>query len=49
MNLLDKIEQTGTLISDGAWGTMLQAKGLKPGECPESWNLDHEKEVFEIT
>jgi len=48
MNLLDKIEQTGTLISDGAWGTMLQAKGLKPGECPESWNLDHEKEVFEI-
>jgi 5-methyltetrahydrofolate--homocysteine methyltransferase len=48
MNLLDKINQTGTLISDGAWGTMLQARGLKPGECPESWNLNHEKEVFEI-
>lgn len=27
------------LVSDGAWGTFLQAKGLKPGDCPESWNL----------
>jgi 5-methyltetrahydrofolate--homocysteine methyltransferase len=29
------------LLSDGAWGTFLQKNGLKPGECPELWNLDH--------
>lgn len=36
------------LVSDGAWGTMLQQKGLKPGECPERWNLDHPDDVYEI-
>jgi len=36
------------LISDGAWGTFLQAKGLKAGECPELWNLEHPEEVFNI-
>lgn len=37
-----------TLISDGAWGTFLQAKGLKPGECPEQWNIEHPDDVFAI-
>ncbi|MBP7506276.1 MAG: homocysteine S-methyltransferase family protein [Prolixibacteraceae bacterium] len=36
------------LISDGAWGTFLQRMGLRPGECPESWNLLHPEKVFEI-
>ncbi|MHB8581333.1 MAG: homocysteine S-methyltransferase family protein [Ignavibacteriaceae bacterium] len=36
------------LISDGAWGTMLQSKGLKMGECPEKWNIDHRAEVLDI-
>lgn len=36
------------MISDGAWGTFLQAKGLKAGECPELWNLEHPEEVFNI-
>ena len=27
-------------IFDGATGTMLQAAGLKPGECPELVNLE---------
>jgi len=27
------------IITDGAWGTQLQAAGLAPGECPEAWNL----------
>ena len=26
---------------DGALGTMLQARGLMPGECPEDWNISH--------
>ncbi|NPV93531.1 MAG: dihydropteroate synthase [Firmicutes bacterium] len=36
------------LILDGAMGTMLQARGLRPGECPESWNLTHPDEVREV-
>ncbi|MGM9569924.1 MAG: homocysteine S-methyltransferase family protein [Phascolarctobacterium sp.] len=29
------------LFFDGATGTQLQARGLKPGELPESWNFTH--------
>lgn len=29
------------LFFDGATGTQLQARGLKPGELPESWNFLH--------
>jgi 5-methyltetrahydrofolate--homocysteine methyltransferase len=36
------------LVSDGAWGTFLQQKGLKPGECPEYWNIIHPEAVKEI-
>ena len=36
------------LVSDGAWGTFLQQKGLQPGECPELWNLTHPDAVREI-
>jgi 5-methyltetrahydrofolate--homocysteine methyltransferase len=36
------------LISDGAWGTFLQQKGLQAGECPEWWNIVHSEKVKEI-
>ena len=36
------------LVSDGAWGTFLQQKGLQAGECPEFWNLSHPDAVQEI-
>jgi len=36
------------LVSDGAWGTFLQQKGLQAGECPELWNLTHPEAVREI-
>ena len=36
------------LISDGAWGTQLQGKGLPGGECPERWNLTHRGIVYSI-
>lgn len=48
MNILDKIKQNKIFLSDGAWGTFLQAKGLKPGECPELWNITHRSEVLDI-
>lgn len=47
MKLLDEIKNR-VLVSDGAWGTLLQAKGLKPGECPELWNITHREEILEI-
>jgi 5-methyltetrahydrofolate--homocysteine methyltransferase len=36
------------LVSDGAWGTFLQQKGLGAGECPEQWNLTRPDDVYEI-
>lgn len=36
------------LISDGAWGTFLQARGLAPGECPELWCVTHPEVVLDI-
>ncbi|MCC6262308.1 MAG: homocysteine S-methyltransferase family protein [Bryobacterales bacterium] len=35
----------GPLLSDGAWGTQLQARGLALGECPDAWNLSHPESV----
>jgi methionine synthase I (cobalamin-dependent) len=31
----------GPLLSDGAWGTELIARGLEPGTCPDVWNLSN--------
>jgi 5-methyltetrahydrofolate--homocysteine methyltransferase len=46
---ITNILRTGkTLISDGAWGTFLYQKGLKPGECPDEWSLSHPEAVKEI-
>lgn len=36
------------LFFDGGMGTLLQAKGLKPGELPETWNLNHGEEIIGI-
>jgi len=35
----------GLLITDGAWGTELQTRGLAPGLAPDIWNLDHPERV----
>ena len=32
------------LFFDGGMGTLLQEKGLAPGELPETWNLTHSEE-----
>lgn len=46
--LIKQIQQGKILVSDGAWGTFLQQKGMQPGECPEEWNLSHPDDVFDI-
>ncbi len=33
---------------DGGMGTLLQKRGLKSGELPETWNLTHGEEIEEI-
>ncbi len=40
-SLMARVAQGEVLISDGAMGTFLHAKGLGPGECPESWCISH--------
>ncbi len=46
--LLERIGAGEILISDGAMGTFLHAKGLGPGECPESWCISHPDVVKSI-
>lgn len=46
--ILDQIKKGKILVSDGAWGTFLQKKGLQLGECPEEWNVTHPGEVLDI-
>ena len=48
MTLLEKISKGDILLSDGAWGTFLQATGLKPGECPELWNITRKNDIIRI-
>ena len=47
-SIVAEIKKGKTLVSDGAWGTLLQQKGLQPGECPELWNIEHPEAVLDI-
>lgn len=47
MNILEKI-RNGFTFFDGGTGTILQKKGLQPGELPEEWNLTHREEIIEL-
>ena len=46
--LLERLAEGEILISDGAMGTFLQAKGLQPGESPEAWCVSHPDAVKSI-
>lgn len=46
--LLDRITDGEVLVADGAMGTMLIARGLPPGVCPEEWNLTRPEVLEEI-
>ena len=47
MTLLDKIKQ-GFVFFDGGYGTILQERGLKAGELPETYNILHPEMITEI-
>jgi 5-methyltetrahydrofolate--homocysteine methyltransferase len=38
----------GPVLTDGAWGTQLQQRGLPVGDCPDAWNLTHPDKVEEV-
>ena len=46
--LIAQLLSTGPVLTDGAWGTQLQARGLAPGECPDAWNLSHPDRVLDV-
>ena len=46
--IVEAVKSGRVLISDGAWGTFLQNKGLVAGECPELWAVDRPADVKEI-
>ena len=43
-----KLTSTGPVVSDGAWGTQLQQRGLPIGACPDAWNLTQPEKVEEV-
>jgi 5-methyltetrahydrofolate--homocysteine methyltransferase len=46
--LADRLKGGEIILSDGALGTMLQAAGLEPGICPETWNIDYPDRIGAI-
>jgi methionine synthase I (cobalamin-dependent) len=46
--LIQHLVSHGLVITDGAWGTELQARGLALGDFPDAWNLTHPDRVGEV-
>ena len=47
-SLIRKLISQGPVLTDGAWGTEFQARGLEAGDCPDHWNLTHPDRVEEV-
>lgn len=48
MGRLNELLAGGLMISDGAWGTQLQVRGLPSGTTPDTWNLTHAEQVESV-
>src|SRR5690349_17707261 len=48
MTPLTALLANGPVVTDGAWATQLQARGLEPGDCPDAWNLSRPEDVEAI-
>jgi 5-methyltetrahydrofolate--homocysteine methyltransferase len=46
--LLKTLKEKRLLVADGAWGTLLQAHGLRAGSCPEIWNVEEPDKVRSV-
>lgn len=47
-SVMEKLKQQSPVLTDGAWGTQLQERGLPIGACPDEWNLSHPAEVESV-
>jgi 5-methyltetrahydrofolate--homocysteine methyltransferase len=47
-SFIQQLIASGPVVTDGAWGTELQARGLALGEFPDAWNLAHPARVAEV-
>ena len=47
-DLIRRLTEAGPVLTDGAWGTELQARGLAAGEVADVWNLTHPERVEEV-
>ena len=45
---IQHLVEIGPIVTDGAWGTQFQARGLASGELPDAWNLSNPEAVAEI-
>ncbi len=48
MDFLSLLKEKEILLFDGAMGTELMRRGLKLGEVPDKWNIDHPEVIREI-
>ncbi len=46
--LIASLVEKSPVITDGAWGTQLQARGLPVGESGDAWNLSNPEKVEEV-
>lgn len=47
MTISEKLK-SGKIYLDGGMGTLLQSRGLKPGELPELWSITHPEIIEDI-
>ena len=47
MDIMQEIDRR-IVFWDGGMGSLLQERGLRPGELPETWNILHPDIVTEI-
>src|SRR3954452_4980974 len=45
---LSQMFATWPVVTDGAWGTELQRRGLALGDCPDACNLQHPDRVAAV-
>jgi methionine synthase I (cobalamin-dependent) len=47
-DVIQQLLAAGPVVTDGAWGTELQTRGLAGDEFPDAWNLTHPERVAEV-
>lgn len=45
---IEKLIADGPVVTDGAWGTEFQARGLAVGDSPDTWNLSNPDQVIAV-